>query len=73
MLRLLASLPQALPTDHDSLLSFIDSWRLMGTGIRYVDCQLLATCSNDKYQLWTRDKRLMSQAERIGCAYLSAA
>lgn len=72
ILALLAFLPQASSASDDRLLAFIDDRQLMGTGIRYVDCQLLASCCSDQHLLWTRDKRLMSQAEQLGCAYRSA-
>jgi len=48
----------------------IDEHQLWGTGIGYSDAHLLASAriSPDGY-LWTRDKRLHGQAERLGVAY----
>lgn len=48
----------------------IDEHRLWGTGIGYSDAHLLASAriSPDGY-LWTRDKRLHVQAERLGIGY----
>lgn len=48
----------------------IDEHRLWGTGIGYSDAHLLASAriSPDGY-LWTRDKRLHGEAERLGVAY----
>jgi predicted nucleic acid-binding protein len=46
------------------------SGELFGRGIGYVDAQLLAaTMLTDDAQLWTRDRRLRSAAERLGTAY----
>lgn len=48
----------------------IDEHRLWGTGIGYSDAHLLASAriSPDGH-LWTRDKCLQIQAERLGVAY----
>lgn len=52
------------------VLAFITSASLHGTGIGYVDTHLLAaTRLTPDGLLWTRDKRLHAQAERLGIAY----
>jgi predicted nucleic acid-binding protein len=65
----LAALPQAEPADEDGLLTFIGQAALAGTGIGLVDAHLLHTSCHYRHQLWTRDKRLRAQAEKLGCAY----
>ena len=48
----------------------IEEHRLWGTGIGYSDAHLLASArmSPDGF-LWTRDKRLHKQAQRLGIAF----
>ena len=52
------------------VLYMIDEHQLWATGIGYSDAHLLASAriSPDGY-LWTRDKRLHAQAQRLGVAY----
>lgn len=48
----------------------IDEHRLWGTGIGYSDAHLLASARiSPDGLLWTQDKRLREQAERLGVAY----
>jgi predicted nucleic acid-binding protein len=71
VLELLQDLPTATVADVDEVLVFIDRHQLHGKGIGYVDVHLLAAVMLTKgASLWTRDKRLRSAAEDLGCAYL---
>jgi predicted nucleic acid-binding protein len=71
--RLIASVKdirQSTVADADELLSFIQDQELNGTGIGYVDAHLLASARlMPSGRLWTRDKKLHAQAERLGLAY----
>lgn len=52
-------------TDSE-VLFFIERHKLMGQGIGYIDVHLLAAAVLDgTAQLWTRDKRLCSAAEKL--------
>jgi predicted nucleic acid-binding protein len=52
------------------LLSFISRHELMSKGVGYVDAQLLGSIARMAgARLWTRDKRLHAQAERLGVAH----
>ena len=52
------------------VLHLIDHWKLSATGIGYTDAHLLASALlTPGGLLWTRDKRLLVQAERLGIAY----
>jgi predicted nucleic acid-binding protein len=52
------------------VLHLIDRQKLWATGIGYTDAQLLASALlTPDGLLWTRDKRLLAQAERLGIAY----
>ncbi len=72
ILRLLGQLPQATLATTTELLDFIDRHELYGTGLGYVDAQLLAaTRLTDDALLWTHDRRLHAAAERLGAAHTS--
>ena len=60
----LNTLPQA---SHNEVLYFLEQHLLMGQGIGYIDIHLLAavTLAGDA-RLWTRDKRLVTVAARLG-------
>lgn len=52
------------------VLFLIDEHQLWATGIGYSDAHLLASARlSPAGLLWTRDKRLHKQAERLGVAY----
>jgi predicted nucleic acid-binding protein len=52
------------------VLSMIETGGFIATGIGYTDAHLLAsTLITPGGRLWTRDKRLHAQAERLGIAY----
>jgi predicted nucleic acid-binding protein len=70
ILRLIGQLPQATVATAPELLEFIERHDLFRVGIGYIDAQLLAaTMLTDHAQLWTRDRRLRSAAERLGADY----
>jgi predicted nucleic acid-binding protein len=65
-LTLLRELPRVpLVSDNDALY-LLDSHRLMGRGIGYVDLHLLASVAVSDEALWTRDKRIAAIAEKLG-------
>jgi len=69
LLAYLQDLPQANAATDPEVLHFIEQHDLAGVGIGYVDVHLLAsTCLTAGSSLWTRDKRLLSVAERLGVA-----
>ena len=67
VLELLGGLPQATVASDDELLGFIAAEHLSGTGVGYVDAQLLAaTRLTPDAWLWSADKRLSTVAARLG-------
>lgn len=66
----LTSLPQAAVGDEVTFLKFIEANEIFGTGLGFVDCHLLVSTESHQAALWTHDKRLRVQAERLGLAYL---
>ena len=64
-------LPVPNVAQEGHVLSMIDEDGFWGTGIGYSDAHILAsTLITPGGKLWTRDKRLHAQAERLGVAYL---
>jgi len=68
ILALLGELPAAGVATHDETLVFLETRRLMGTGLGYVDLHLLAAAAMDRTPLWTLDRRLAAAAGRLGIA-----
>jgi len=66
LLRTLCTCPIAT---HEEALDFIDSNRLVGLGLGYVDVHLLACARLSGLSLWTRDRALKSAATRLQVAW----
>jgi predicted nucleic acid-binding protein len=67
---LLADLPTAVVAYAEEILGFIERHALYGEGIGYVDAHLVAsTALTEDAKLWTRDKRLLAVAQKLGCAF----
>ncbi len=65
----LRDLPQASVATDRELLHFIERNAIFGLGIGHVDAHLLAaTRLTAGAALWTRDKRLLAAADRLGLA-----
>lgn len=63
-------LPVPIVAKDGHVLSLIEDEGLVATGIGYTDAHLLASALiTPGGKLWTRDKRLREQAERLGVAY----
>ena len=66
----LCALPQAPVVGHAEVMAMIEWLKLSSTGIGYVDAHLLASVRQVEHAtIWTDDKRLRKQAERLGIAY----
>ena len=69
----LGHLPAVPMATHSEVLFFMERNRLAGLGIGYVDLHLLASASlAPPMRLWTRDRRLGTVADGMGCAYRKA-
>jgi predicted nucleic acid-binding protein len=69
VLATLQDLPQASVATDREVLHFIGQHALFGLGIGYVDAHLLAAVRlTAGTALWTRDKRLLGVADRLGLA-----
>jgi hypothetical protein len=69
MIAILEALPQADVAEPRRLLAFAERHGLGGTGIGYVDAHLLLAARSRRAKLWSKDRRLAAQAERLEIAY----
>ena len=70
LIQMLRLLPQMPTVDETELLDYVEKAELAGTGIGMVDAHLLASAAATAgARLWTRDKRLLAQAQRLGLAH----
>ena len=65
----LHDLPLASAASEEEVLTFVEAARLHGTGIGYIDAHLLVAAKLNGAALWTRDTRLLKQAERLKLVY----
>lgn len=65
----IAALPHALPAQDGEVLNFLESNRLYGLGLNWVDVHLLASALISGALLWTRDKPLGKAAEKLRIAF----
>lgn len=64
----LTNLPAVPVAEHDEVLALVERRELMGTGIGWIDAHLLASSLLAGVPLWTLDKPLAKQAQRLGVA-----
>nr|VFK37539.1 MAG: hypothetical protein BECKSD772F_GA0070984_101625 [Candidatus Kentron sp. SD]VFK43330.1 MAG: hypothetical protein BECKSD772E_GA0070983_102421 [Candidatus Kentron sp. SD] len=62
----LYEIPLVATVSDSQVMEFVEDNTLFGVGIGWIDAHLLAAAAKtDDCQLWTRDKRLRFQAERL--------
>jgi predicted nucleic acid-binding protein len=66
VLALLDTLPLVPVADHEEVLAFVESRRLMGRGLGWIDVHLLASAVLASLPLRTSDKRLSTAAHELG-------
>jgi predicted nucleic acid-binding protein len=63
-------LPRAVCASDEETMLLVERFHLYGTGIGYVDAHLLASARiSSATSLWTFDRRLHAEAERLGLAF----
>jgi len=68
----LQGMPSAEVASDSEVLHFIEQRQLAGLGIGYIDAHLLASTQLvPGTSLWTRDKRLLAAASKLGLAFTS--
>jgi hypothetical protein len=65
ILGLMEALPQAEVAEHAEVLQFVESKKLAGKGLGWVDMHLLASAALTGCTLWTLDKPLRTAAARL--------
>ncbi|MDW7760708.1 MAG: type II toxin-antitoxin system VapC family toxin [Acidobacteriota bacterium] len=65
ILGLLAELHSAEVAGHDEVMALIETHRLMGKGLGYIDMHLLASALLSGCSLWTQDRKLSAAAESL--------
>lgn len=72
-LAMLSDLHRIPTASHVEVMTFLESARLFGLGLTYIDLHLLTTArasgDTDPVRLWTSDQQLKRQAARLGVAY----
>jgi predicted nucleic acid-binding protein len=69
ILSLLAALPPAPMAEHEEVLSLMESRRLHGRGIGWIDVHLIASALLSRSPLWTLDGRLGTVASSLEISY----
>ncbi len=69
ILELLQTLCTCPVVTHEEVLSFIETNRLVGRGLGYIDMQLLASTRLSGISLWTLDRPLKAAGSRLNIAY----
>jgi len=69
ILSLLEALPQSPVAEHSEVLFSVESNRLIGLGIGWVDVHLLASARMAQTLIWTIDRRLAVEARRLGLLF----
>lgn len=68
ILSLLGTLPKAVLADHEEVLRLVDTQRLYGQGLGWIDIHLLASALLSHTPIWTLDKTLARSAAAMGVA-----
>ncbi len=69
VLESMAVLPTTPTIDYQEILSFIDSHKLFGQGIGWIDVHLLASAVLQHVTLWTLDQSLGHAARKLRCSF----
>lgn len=66
ILELLRELPEASSSDHDEAQHLLESGKLQGKGLGWIDVHLLASARISDCAIWTRDRALARAAVGLG-------
>jgi len=67
--RLLIALPSIPEISKEEFYLFLDRHRLYGMGLGFIDIHLLASALISDCLIYTRDKSLLSSANKLGVSY----
>ncbi|MBI4000822.1 MAG: type II toxin-antitoxin system VapC family toxin [Nitrospira defluvii] len=68
----LSVLPIVHILEHEELLAFIETHRLYGQGLGWIDVHLLGAALLQHVTLWTRDQALRRAAQKLHCSFESS-
>ena len=68
----LAVLPTAPLIEYQEVLTFIETHKLFGQGLGWIDVHLLASTMLQHVTLWTLDQSLRNAARRLRCHFESS-
>ncbi len=68
ILRLLQALPENPVVEHEEALLLLETEKLQGRGLGWIDIHLLASARLQNVTLWSLDKALVAAAEKMGIA-----
>lgn len=71
VLESLAVLPTAPTIDYEEVLTFIETHKLFGQGLGWIDVHLLASTMLQQITLWTFDQVLRNVAKKLRCHFES--
>ncbi|MCB0340564.1 MAG: type II toxin-antitoxin system VapC family toxin, partial [Bdellovibrionales bacterium] len=69
ILDLLQDLPEVDVASHNEVIELIESRKLMGKGIGWIDAHLLAAALISGTPLWTADKKLRTISAALGVLF----
>jgi len=69
VLALLNALPWAREAEHSEVLHFLNSNRLYGQGLGWIDAHLLASALLTGCRIWTLDKPLLAVTAKLRLTY----
>ncbi len=72
MLESLAVLPTSPTIDYEELLTFLETHKLFGQGLGWIDVHLLASTMLQQVTLWTLDQSLRNAARKLRCHFESS-
>ncbi|THJ23514.1 MAG: type II toxin-antitoxin system VapC family toxin [Nitrospira sp. CG24E] len=72
VLESLTVLPATPTIEHEELLKFIETHKLFGQGLGWIDVHLLASTLLQQVTLWTLDQPLRHAARKLRCGYESS-
>ncbi len=70
ILDLMEALPKASTADHEEVLDLLESHRLMGKGLGWIDAHLLASARLSSMPVWTESRRLFTSAAGLNVAFV---
>lgn len=68
----LAVLPTTPTIEYQELLTFIETHKLFGQGLGWIDVHLLASTVLQQVTLWTLDQPLRHAARKLRCSFESS-